>query len=518
MLLFYLLLRFNPEPMHYKYITLFFLLNLLSLSSTTAQNVTVNNRCRQAYTKIIELRFDDAKTLIDKEKRENPDNIYTIYLENWIDFLTLFIDENESVFEQIKDREDNRIEQIDLLPDSNPYKNYLKANIKLQWAIAGLKFQNYLSAAIDIRSSYVLINKNKEQFPGFNPQLITLGVLHIIIGMVPDQYQWILSLISMEGTVPQGEDELTRALNNTQSNTQLAYLEPEVLFYLGFTEMNLGLNTKRKEQLLYQLSPYTPNNLMLTFLKANILARMGRNEEALQLLNTATRWKGYHPFYYLYYLKGEYRLRKLDADAATDYLYYTNHFKGINFVKDAWRKAAWSYLIKGDTATYLLLMKKVLITGETEVDVDKEAYEEALSGKIPSTIFIKARLLFDGGYYNKARQQLLVADTSSLSIEEKLEWYYRLGRIEQKSGNRSKAKKYFRQAIEQGRESKRYFAGNAALQLGNIFESEGDFSSAIKYYRLCRNLDFNEYEMSIKTKAKQGIKRIEERNNNSQNQ
>jgi len=504
--------------MHHRYIILFFLVSLLSLSSATAQKVTVNNRCRQAYTKIIELRFDDAQTLIDKEKQDNPDNFYPLYLENYIDFLTLFIDENESLFDQIKDREDDRIEQIDLLPDDNPYKNYLKANIKLQWAIAGLKFQNYFSAAIDIRSSYVLIKKNREQFPAFKPQLITLGVLHIIIGMVPDQYQWILSLISMEGTVPQGVDELNRALINTQLNKQLAYLEPEVLFYLGFTEMNLGLDANRKEQFSDQLSPFTENNLLLTFLKANMLARLGHNEAALQLLNAATRWNGYHPFYYLYYLRGEYRLRKLDSDAATDYLYYTSHFKGINFVKDAWRKAAWSYLIKGDTATYLQLMKKALSEGKTEVDADKEANEEAISKKIPSTIFIKARLLFDGGYYNRARQQLMLADTSNFSIEEKLEWCYRLGRIEQKTGNINKAKKYFRRAIEQGQDSKRYFAGNAALQLGTIFESEGDFSSATKYYRLCRSLDFIEYEMSIKSKAKQGIKRIEERNNNFQNQ
>lgn len=504
--------------MRHKFTILFILFSLLGLYPTTAQNVTVNNRCRQAYSKIIELKFADAKNLINEEKQYNPNNIYTLYLENYIDFLTLFIDENESVFEQIKDREDSRIEQIDLLPESNPYKNYIKANIKLQWAIAGLKFQNYFSAAIDIRSSYVLINKNRERFPGFKPQLITLGVLHVIIGMIPDQYRWILSLISMDGTVPQGKEELNRALTTTQNVKQLAYLEPEVLFYIGFIEMNLGLNTNRKQQLLNQLSPYTTNNLLLTFLKANMLGRSNENEKALQLLNKATQWEGYHPFYYLYYLKGEYRLRKLDTDASTDYLYYINHFKGINFVKDAWRKVAWSYLIKGDTATYRLLMKKVLIAGETEVDVDKEAYEEALSEKIPSIIFIKARLLFDGGYYDSARQQLLVADTSNFSIEEKLEWFYRLGRIEQKTGNSSNAKKYFMQTIELGQKSKRYFAGNAALQLGTIFESEGDFSSAIKYYELCRKLDFTEYEMSIKAKAKQGIKRIEERNNNSQNQ
>jgi len=233
--------------------------------------------------------------------------------------------------------------------------------------MAGLKFQNYFSSALDIRRSYLLIKKNSQAFTDFKPQLITKGVLHIIIGMVPDQYSWILSLISLEGSVPQGEEELSTALRIVQNNQGLNYLEPEVLFYLGFMEMNLGLDESRKQMLLEQLSPYTEYNLMLTFLKANMLARSARNDEALQLLENITHWTGYHPFYYLWYLKGEYKLRKLDTDAGKDYQYFTLRFKGINFIKDAWRKTGWSYLLKGDTATYRNMMKKVLTNKKIEI-------------------------------------------------------------------------------------------------------------------------------------------------------
>jgi tetratricopeptide (TPR) repeat protein len=489
----------------------FIYLILFSGFLSPAQSVVVNDRCRQAYSQIIALRFDDANKLIAEEKKENPDNLFIVYLENHIDFLTLFIDENESLFNRIEEREDERLDKLDKLPDSEPYKNYLKANIRLQWAVAGLKFQNYFTSALDIRRSYLLIEKNRLLFPDFEPQLITQGVLHIIIGMVPDRYHWILSLISMEGTVPQGENELYNALSVVQSNAALNYLQPEILFYLGFMEMNLGLDESKKEQLMEQLTPFVNHNLMLAFLKVNMLARSARNDDALKLLNEITQWKGYHPFYYLFYLKGEYRLRKLDRNAIEDYRRFIDGFQGKNFIKDAWRKSGWCYLLQGNTEAYNKTMKKVLSTGELNVDADKEAEKEANSGKMPNIVLLKARLLFDGGYYSKARNILMSADTALLASDEKTERLYRLGRVEQKSGNHDLAKAFLIKTVESGKNSRRYFAGNAALQLGIMFEEENNFPQALKYYNLCRSLDFDEYETSIKEKAKQGIQRIEDK-------
>ncbi len=490
---------------------LYILFILIGLTPVKAQTVDVNTRCQHAYNDIIALRFDDARALINKEKVANPQNLYTTYLENSIDFLTLFMDENETYYNKIEDREDRRLDLLSKLPDNNPYKKYLQANINLQWAIAKLKFHNYFSSALGIRRSYLLLDKNRQQFPDFKPQQITLGVLHIIIGMVPDQYQWILSLVSMEGTVPQGEQELYNILDQADNDSSLQYLKPEILFYLGFTEMNLGLDETKKETLMIRLTPYTNHNLMLTFLNANMLARSGYNDKALQLLDSALLWKGYYPFYYLHYLKAEYRLRKLDTKAATDYRFYTMHYPGINFIKDAWRKTGWCYLIQGDTLGYRTMMKKVLHNGVTDVDADKEAQKEALSAKIPNVTLVRARLLFDGGYNAEARQVLANADTLGFTAEDKLEILYRLGRIEQKSNHFETAKSYYISTIEKGKNSTRYFAGNAALQLGNIFEMEQYYPLALKYYQICRNLHFNEYETSIKDKAKQGIKRIESR-------
>ncbi len=474
-----------------------------------SQNIVVNDRCKNAYSEIISLRFDDAKVLIDNEKKVNPDNLYPQYLEFYIDFLKAFISEDEDVYEQLEDSKDNVIKKLESLPDNNPYKRYLIGNVRLQYAMAGTKFGDYFSSALDIRRSFLLLKKNIQQFPGFKLQYATMGVLHILIGMIPDKYNWILKLISLEGTVEQGMGELYQVLELCNTNEEYAYLKPGVLFYVAFTEMNLGLDKSKKKQLLKELESYSNDNLLLGFLRANMLMRMGKNDKAEELLLRLNSLKGYYPFYYLHYLEGETKLRKLDLDAKIQYQYFIDNFKGKNYLKDAQRKIAWSYLIEFDTAGYLKNIEKVKNTGDDFVGIDREAEKEAESNKIPNVELLKSRLLFDGGYYTKSEKILKTLNTENLNEDEKLEVLYRLGRINQKIDNFDKAVEFFKETINKGSDSKRYFAGNAALQLGKMYENKKQYKEALYYYKLCRSLDFNEYETSIKEKAKQGVDRVE---------
>ena len=58
--------------------------------------VDVNDNCKLAYKDILALRFDSAEVKLDQEKTLNPDNLFVPYLENYIDFLTVFISEDET--------------------------------------------------------------------------------------------------------------------------------------------------------------------------------------------------------------------------------------------------------------------------------------------------------------------------------------------------------------------------------------------------------------------------------------
>ncbi len=486
---------------------------LVSQYSTGQQiHVRIDSLCRNAYSAVLSLHFAPARKLLNHEKQKHPANVYTDYLYNYMDFLRIFISEDQNLFDRLDDTFDLRYGRIKQLPDTSRYKNLLLANMNLQWAFARLKFGQYFTAAWELNKAYRLITENNERFPGFVPNNITLGILHVIIGLVPDKYQWMLKIISMEGNVEQGKAELYRALDQAAANPTYAYLYHESLFYLGFIELNLSANQNTLNKLMKYLRKTDADNLLMDFLKADIYIRHGKNDKALDVLRNAPRGSGYFPFYYLNYLQGECYLRKLSTDSAdAEYHYFLHHFRGLNYIKDAWRKRAWDALLHHDSVTYRRRMDSVIRFGSAKVGADKEALTEAERGRIPNIDLLRVRLLFDGGYYSTAKSILTQMDTAGFTDEEKTEYIYRFARITHRLHQIPQAKKAYRETLATGSRLPRYFAANAALKLGEIYESEDSLTLAQKFYRECLNLPFDEYVNSIRGKAKEALQRITEK-------
>lgn len=477
--------------------------------NTRAQTVIINDNCKAAYSDILSLKFEDAKKIIDAEKILNPQNVFIPYLENYIDFLKVTISEDEKIFQSLKEKVNDRIDEIETLSDTSVFKKYLIGNINLQWATARVKFGEYATAAFEINRAYRLLESNNEKFPDFIPNSITLGILHIMIGIIPDSYNWILNLISMHGDVVQGQNELKYALEKCENNSQYSFLKDEVLFYMGMINLSLNPDPKFGDYLLSKLQYADSNNLLLVYLAINTNMKMGNNEAALNLFSTIDTTQNYYPFYYLNYLHGVCYLRKMNTLLAEQqFEIFLTKFTGQNYIKRGWQKTGWANLIAGDTTGYQSSMQKVLTNGITQIDADKNAESNAEDGIIPNVELLKCRILFDGGYYFKAQKILKNINSENLSLEEKVEINYRFGRISQRLDNISDAKKYYKQTIETGSSFPIYFAANSALLLGNIYEVKNDTIRAAHYYNVCLNLDFDQYRNSIRGKAKQGLKRV----------
>jgi len=146
------------------------------------------------------------------------------------------------------------------------------------------------------------------------------------------------------------------------------------------------------------------------------------------------------------------------------------------------------------------------------VDEDNQAYSEASAGLIPSIPLLKARLLFDGGYYSRALDELLDIRLKEYvrSKKDLTEYFYRLGRIYHEQGQIGKAISDYTNAIVTGKSLPQYYAAGAALQLGMIYESTGQLTLADSCYRLCLSLPFKEYRNSLSQKARTGLERIKE--------
>src|SRR5512141_1168485 len=116
------------------------------------------------------------------------------------------------------------------------------------------------------------------------------------------------------------------------------------------------------------------------------------------------------------------------------------------------------------------------------MDNDKQAGREVRSKERPNLVLLKARLLSDGGYTDRALHVLLDQPVHNVikTPKELLEYTYRLGRIYQQSGNPSRALNYFEITIRDGMNQSWYFAENAALQSGLIYEQNNDWVNAAR--------------------------------------
>jgi tetratricopeptide (TPR) repeat protein len=478
---------------------------------TFPQEVNFDEHCALAFKNILALRLNKADSLLKKEEYLRPENVYIPYLYNYTDFVKLFVSQEKVLYDKLNGEKSNYFSKVEQLSDTSRYKKWMLGNMHLQWSVNKIIFGDLVSGAIEFSRAYYLIEENQEEFPEFSPNELSMGVLHVIFGLVPDKFDWLLNLFSIKGDVEKGKKELSDFLALTEQGQSLKYLYTETLFFSGFIELNIHTDKERLEELLEKTEQMNDSVMMIKFLQLNVLMRTGRNEDALELFDKidSLNQTGY-PFAYLDYLHGESLLRSLNyTEAVRKYDLFLEDFKGENYVKDAWRKKAWAAFLSGDTTLYFLNMEQVVSKGSSRLGIDKEALREAESGTLPDATLLLARLLYDGGYYTKALD-ILDEDKMWLlfSSRKTVQYYYRLGRIYEQLERDEEAKTNYLLTIQKGSMMDDYYAANAALRLGEMFEHEGDYNYARECYEQCLEMNFEPYRNSIRARAKEGLKRV----------
>ncbi len=463
---------------------------------------------RTAYEKILSLRFDEARQQISLLKRQEPENLVAVHLENYLDFFTIYVQEDETVFDRLKSREEEHLQLIQAGDSDSPYYLFIQADIRLHWALIRLRFEEYFSAFLSVNKAFKLLERNQRKFPDFLPNLKDLGILHAAVGTIPESYLWGVKLVSsLNGTIEQGKREIETVLAKSKGNDFIFEAETRVLY--AFILLHLE-DSPEEAWASIQSAQFRPReNPMHCFVMANIAMRTGRNDKAVELLKNRPRNKAFFDFPYLDYMLGLCKLRRIDTDAAPHFQRYVERFQGRHFIKETYQKLAWSELIAGNVNAYKKYMQACIRQGYAVAGGDKSALKEAEEGHMPPVALLKARLLFDGAYYQRAYDLLKQKDISTLSFKrDKLEYTYRMGRILHGLKRYSEAIQYYEQTIQEGEFETYFFACNAALQIGKIHETTGDDNRARQYYERCMNIRPDEYRTGLHQQAKAGLARL----------
>lgn len=500
----------KPIARHAKLAGLFFLVGLFNLPFGLSQgNFVFSPGIEEVYKEIMDLRWQKAESALKILEKKEPNNLLVLYLYNYLDFFQLFIEENKAEFKLRKKNRDFRLDRIKNGEASSPYNLYIQADIRLQWALLKLKFEEYIGAFSDISAAHRLLKSNLEKFPEFHLTYKNLGILHSLVGTVPDNYKWGVKLLSgLEGDVDQGTLELKKSMDYADEYCPLLYSETVVIY--TYQLLHLQNRPEAAWSFIFDQKVLNPAKSPLhCFVMANIAMRSDRNDDAIDILTGLVKNKEQHPFPYLEFMLGQAKLRKLDTQAAQHYRHYLRDFKGRNFIKEAYQKLAWSEILNGNPEGYQRYMKLCLEQGYKMAGNDKNAMKEAERATIPNSSLLKARLLFDGGYYMQAKRILEKTGISTFSTKEhQLEYTYRMGRILDGLKELEAGINFYEQTIEMGENEPYFYACNAALQLGLLYEKKKNKDLAAKYFKKCLSIKPEEYGVTLHQKAKAGLMRI----------
>ncbi|MBB6610298.1 DUF3808 domain-containing protein [Pontibacter sp. Tf4] len=475
----------------------FFLwLALLCLSLPSFASPHLNKQLTIAYTEALKLRLSKAKSIVEAQSQQNA---VTILLSNYTDFLTICTEQNQGEIPALLKRQEKRLEKLDDVAEKSAWVAYAKAEIRAQLAMSELLFGNRVAAAWHFRKAYHQFQDNTEKYPDFIPNYKTLGVLQVLLGSVPDQYKWFLNIMGMGGNTETGLKNLRLAANSPN----LFQNEAKVLHALLLQLLDED-NAQSTLKEITTLTKAQPDNLLFSFVAVLLHKKAKQGDMALQLYQVRPTGPTYSSFPYLHHLAADLYLFRGDYEASVkeNRLFLQQH-KGIHYVKAANFKLYLAYLLGDHSPQAKWHYQQVRQVGKALTEEDKYAESFVSRNEQPNRQLLLARLHSDGGYFEKALKEVSKLEiTRDTPVPVQAEYYYRKARIYHGTNQPEQALKYYESTITASGDAPLYFAPNAALQSGYLYQQQKQYNKARACYQQALNYSGYVYSNSIQAKAK----------------
>jgi tetratricopeptide (TPR) repeat protein len=454
-----------------------------------------------AYTLALNLQVEESRAQLKTIK--SPEQIYIASLS---DIFELLVTEDEVKFERYENAYEVRLEELEKINPATATSLFVTAELRLQWAFTYLKFGHEFDAAWNIRQAYLLVQECKKRDPDFLPIKKTSGMLEVMLGSVPEKYQWVMSLLNMQGSIEKGMQELEQVRNQSKS----LHFETSLLYYLiqGFVlqQTELAMQGMDKDLLV------NTDNPLALFMGASLAIKNSQSEKALTLLTRLEQQNKGVPLVYVNYQLGEVYLHKGNyASSIGAYQKFLKSYRGLNYIKDVYYKIGICYWLSGNAPEAKAAFEKAKDEGKESTEADKYAARSLAEDNYPNSKLSKIRYATDGGYYDEAKKIVNnVIDTDLSSTKDEVEFPYRKARLFHKSGEIPNAIKFYKETIFLQGNDHWYFAPNASLQLGYIFQEQKKLPEARQYFEKALSYKKHEYKNSIDSKAKSALAQLKE--------
>ena len=343
-----------------------------------------DSEIRLAYDRVLSLRLAEARTQTALLRQAAPDNLLVHLVEDYIDFFTVYVSEDEAAYERLKPNRSKRLELLEAGDTDSPYYLYSQAEVYLHWALLRLRFEDYLGAFSDINRANKLLQRNQERYPDFMPNLKDLGVLHAAVSTVPDHLRWGVELFSsLKGDLALGRKELQRVVDYAATHPEFPFAD-EARALNAYVLLHLEGDPAAAWTAVQRAGYQPAQNPLHSFLLANIAMRTGHNEAAIRYLEQCPRGTQYLPFPYLHHMRGLAYLRQLDAKRAQpSFERFLQQWQGQHFRRETWQKLAWCALLQDNPSGYRRYLDKVNQEAKSSAGGDANATREAADSRTP---------------------------------------------------------------------------------------------------------------------------------------
>jgi tetratricopeptide (TPR) repeat protein len=482
---------------------------LLLLAGPLKAGFVFSNEIKLGFEAAVELNRAEVKKQLQREQQLRPDNAMSLLVEDYLEFYQLLFTSNPKAFAAAEKRFEQRLAALEKQADGTAWGLFAKGRFHLHRALLHGADKSYFTAASQLNKANSAIAELRKRHPDFLPGKRERALLDVVFGGVPDQYKWAASAIGWKGDQKQGLQVL-RSMIGQLNGGPYAVLIPETRILLAYI---LG-NAKEDYQTAWQLLAADPalskTNLTALYLMGRMGPRVGKNEQAIQLISKRPVPPAYADLPLLEYYLATCYLYKTDPRALIHYEIFLATNETRKYRKDALVKMAYLYWLRNDEPMARKSLSRLPSMGANLDERDAQAEREAaeMLRKMPHKGLLQARFQYDGGYFEAAWETLSSIESSSLQGNDLLEFHYRQAQVLNDWGKEQQAIAPYRRAIELGKNDGNYFPANACYRLGMIYERQGQNEQAMALYKQCLKFDKHAYTQSLHNQAKSGIERL----------
>lgn len=435
-------------------------------------NYNLNSDFNKAFYHIENADLHLADSISSLKGYEKTKNIAFFIIDNYSETIKFALNQTDEIFFlNLKNCQDRLVKL-------NNYKNtsevkYVKAVLYFQCGIVNFLKGEKIDALTKMLAAYRLLVSIDKIQPDFGLHKEMLGVFHVAFGYMPTSYIKMAKLIGIKANIKLGMQEISHTAKSS------FYTKNEAVL------LKAGLQVFSNEKLdsTFETSEIKISNRNLyNYALVLLLQKQRKSKKALDLFLKTLSNKSFSPL--LYYTKANLLLFKNDYQ--NSYIYFDEFitkYAGQNYIKDAIYKKALIKRLLGDSLGFVGLLEEINKKGVAHFDADKKAQKASEQKEFQHIDLVKTMLFMDGGYFKEALEQLQKIKVNLLHTKrDKVEYYYRTGRINEALMNYTIAEKFYFKCIQLQNEDSYYFAPNAYLQLG-FYYKKTDKTKAILCFK-----------------------------------